>query len=167
MAILKELIQKVKGSPLGFNMDEAMIGEHQFAFGEGPEGRYPFRFDITWGPEDLTEWLNPNSGGFLSHPFSGTVTAGALCDHAPCEGRMELRYFKDYTIRYDFRFRAHDKTYRFLGEKVNIKPWNLPFSHTTCFGTVVEEETGKLVSRSITHFKVSMSFSFLSSLRLT
>ena len=51
-------------------------------------------------------------------------------------------------------------------QKRNIKPWNLPVSHTTCYGELTEAKSGKLVSRSVTYFRLKTLPSFLWSFRL-
>ena len=76
------------------------------------------------------------------------------------------QYFKDHIIRYSFDFTVNYINYGFVGEKVNILPWNILTSHTTCFGRLVEKDTGKLISTSVTFFKLSKMLSFLSSIRL-
>jgi hypothetical protein len=52
-----------------------------------------------------------------------------------------------------------------VGEKVNIKLWNLPVSHTTCVGRVTELESGKLISTSVTIFRMRTLPAFLGSFR--
>ncbi|HSA58907.1 MAG TPA: hypothetical protein VLJ37_04410 [bacterium] len=150
---------------LGFRIVETMTGSHEFEEGRGPKGSHPFSFEGRWGTSDLSEWLKPSSGKFLVADLEGTVTAGGLCRNAPIKGRVELRYFKDRKIRYVFEFRVNGKAYRFVGEKVNIRPWNLPVSHTTCYGVLTEKTTGRLVSRSVTHFRLRTIPAFLGSLR--
>ncbi|MBI4704910.1 MAG: hypothetical protein HY744_27715 [Deltaproteobacteria bacterium] len=151
---------------LGFLIDEQMIGTHEFEPGCGPRGRFPFEFRVSWGPKHLLAWANPLGPGFLEQPLRGTVTAGELCERAPCEGTFALRYFTTRSIRYAFRFAVAETQYEYVGEKVNILPWNLPVSHTTCFGTLKETQTGKLVSRSVTFFKLRTMPAFLASSRL-
>jgi len=102
----------------------------------------------------------------MTQPLSGIMTMGGLCDSTPCEGELKLRYFTKRTIRYSFDFRADGRDYAYVGEKVNILPWNLPTSHTTCFGTVKEIDSGRLVSRSVTHFRISTVMQFMASFRL-
>jgi hypothetical protein len=89
---------------------------------------------------------------------------GGLCDWAPCKGTLSLEYGKQ-RIRYRFDFEAGGKLYRFSGDKVNIRPWNLGTSHTTCFGTLVELDSGRLVSTSVTEFRLRDLPGFLTSLR--
>ncbi|NMC71683.1 MAG: hypothetical protein GYA57_16670 [Myxococcales bacterium] len=164
-----KLVQRIRGwlgpRPFGFRMDEVMSGEHTFEPGCGPAGRHPFEFRVTWGPDDLWTWIDPDDPHFLTQSLEGTVTAGGLCENAPCRGRLELRYFDEHALRYTFEFEAAGKRYRYVGEKVNIQPWNLPVSHTTCYGVLTEADTGRLVSRSVTHFRLRTIPAFLRSLR--
>ncbi len=150
---------------LGFVMDEVMSGHHAYEKGQGPAGSLPFVFKATWGPRDLIKWLNPLGGEFMKQPMKGWVTAGGLCEKAPMTGTLELNYFTEGRIRYTFDFTVKGVAYRYVGEKVNIKPWNLPVSHTTCFGTLVEKDSGRLVSRSVTFFRFSTTPAFMASLR--
>lgn len=161
-----KILQKISEGGLGFEMKEVMSGTHRFEKGCGPEGEFPFEFNVVWGTDNLIEWINPKSDRFLINNLKGFVTIGGLCEMAEVRGRLELRYFTEYKIRYIFEFSANGKTYVFTGEKVNIKPWNLPVSHTTCFGTVVEKDTNKLISRSVVFFKYSTIPAFLLSFRL-
>ncbi len=160
---LKSMIEEKR---LGFKMTETMTGEHEFVGDAGMEGRHFFEFNVDWGPRELGKWINPFNEEFLVQPLEGTVTVGGLCTDAPCSGTLELRYFKDAKIRYSFEFEAQGTRYRYLGEKVNIKPWNLPVSHTTCFGTLVEADSGKLISRSVTHFRLRTAPAFVASIHL-
>jgi hypothetical protein len=122
-------------------------------------------FKVTWGARNLVEWLNPKGEKFMIVDLAGTVTVGGLCEAAPCEGTLELKYFDQRKIRYAFTFTIDRVEYRYVGEKVNIRPWNLPVSHTTCFGTLTEAATGKLVSKSVTHFRMRTMPEFAASLR--
>jgi hypothetical protein len=102
----------------------------------------------------------------MTAELEGTVSVEFLCQDAPCSGSFEMRYLSEHRIRYSFEFEAQGKPYRYVGEKVNIWPWNLATSHTTCFGTLVEADTGKLVSRSVTYFRMHTLPGFVASLRL-
>ncbi len=166
MGRINDFINMLQEGRLGFQMEEVMVGEHEFEAGMGPPGKHPMEFKVTWGPENITSWINPGSPDFLTQPLQGVVTVGGLCYDAPCRGTLKLAYFTERKIRYDFAFKVRGKDYRFIGEKVNILPWNLPVSHTTCFGILKEKETGKLVSRSVTYFKLKHAPSFLTSFRL-
>jgi hypothetical protein len=162
--MLHEIREKWREGRLGFKMDEVMTGAHWFEPGCGPEGSHPFEFRVTWGTANVAAWMDPASRGFHNE-LKGTVTAAGLCDAAPCQGTLDLRYFDEHKIRYAFRFEAGGKRYDFVGEKMNIRPWNLPYSHTTCFGTIKEADTGKLVSRTLAHFKILDAPAFVRSLR--
>ncbi len=162
---MKNLSDCLEGVKKGFSIDEVMSGDHEFVAGAGPEGRLPFEFQVRWGPPNVFKWANPWGAGFLRQPLGGTVTVGGLCEAAECAGTLELRYFKDRRIRYTFEFEVDGVGYHYVGEKVNIRLWNLPTSHTTCFGVLTEKESGKLVSRSLTHFRLATVPAFVGSLQ--
>jgi len=152
---------------VGFRIDETMAGEHEFEPRFGEPGRRPFSFSVTWGPEDLKSFLVPGGDGFLASDLQGTIDVDGLCRGAPCSGTLQLRYFKDHTIRYTIEFEVDGVPYHFVGEKMHIYPWNLPWSHTTCFGRLTRADSGELVSTSLTHFRMRDAPSFLGSLRLS
>ncbi len=166
MEALDHLKRIAKDRMVGFRIDEIMSGTHEFEPGMGPPGTHVFRFDVCWGPDDMRAWIHPGSPDFMVQPMSGTVIAGGLCDEAPIEGTLALEYFDSGKIRYTFNFEANGKLYDFVGEKVNIKPWNLPVSHTTCFGVLTEAESGRLVSRPLTFFQMRTLPNFIKSFRL-
>jgi hypothetical protein len=149
---------------VGFLIREEMSGTHTFQDERASRGPLPFVFQVRWGPRSLVEWLNPLGPRFLWQEVKGRVRAEGLCDWVPCHGTLELNYGQA-RIRYAFDFDVEGQAYRFQGEKVNIRPWNLAVSHTTCYGTVVELESGKLISTSVTTFKLRHSLQFLASLR--
>ncbi len=151
---------------IGFRIDELMSGEHEFTPGHGPAGKRPFEFNVTWGTDNLIEWVNPSSENFMANTLEGTVTVDGLCRNAPCKGRLELRYLQDQKIRYVFDFTVDGKQYHFIGEKRQIFPWNLPWSHTTCFGELREAGKDEVISKSITHFHWDTLPDFLKSLRV-
>ncbi len=167
MGRLGESLQRLREGGVGFQMDERMAGEHEFAFGQGPAGKHKLEFQVTWGPKNVARWLTPGSQEFLTQPLSGTITVEGLCAAAPCTGTLELRYFGDHLIRYTFDFEAGGRKLRYVGEKRDIRPWNLHVTHTTCYGRITEVETGALVSTSVTRFRLSALPRFLLSLRLT
>lgn len=163
--MIKKLLSKI--GEVGFRMDEVMSGLHSFepVYGD-PRERRPIEFRATWGPDNIGEWINPFSNGFLRQDLVGTITVDGLCKDAKCVGTLELNYFDGQFLRYDFNFSADGKLYRYVGEKVNIKPWNLPVSHTTCYGVITEEYNGTLVSKSTTHFRAKTIPAFLKSFRV-
>lgn len=137
---------------MGFHARELMRGYHEFVDGNGPAGRHPFAFRARWGPESLREWLDPRKPTFLWQELAGEVSAGGLCDWTPMQGTLHLQYLPERRIRYDFDFAVDGRTYRFLGDKVNLRWYNLATSHTTCFGVLTERKTGQLVSTGTTLF---------------
>ncbi len=159
------LVEKTSGG-LGFSMDELMIGEHEFNEGEGPKGKLPFQFKVNWGVDSLAKWSNPFDDSFLINNLEGTISIGGLGEEIPCKGKLELKYFDEQKIRYTFDFSVDDKDYEYIGEKSQIYPWNLPYSHTTCFGVVKEKTTGNPISKSITHFQLEDLPEFISSFKL-
>ena len=152
--------------PMGFRIQEVMTGQHEFEPSFGEPGRRFMEFRVFWGPGSLMEWANPFGERFMTNQMEGTVTIEGLCDAAPCSGTLELRYFRDASIRYTFEFEHEGVPYRYVGEKMYIRPWNLAWSHTTCYGRLTRRETGELVSVSLTHFRLRTALSFLTSFRL-
>jgi hypothetical protein len=152
---------------LGFLMDELMQGTHHFVNGFGPEGEHEMFFEVTWGTRHLANYLNPFGANFMSNFLEGTITVGGLVERAACRGTLDLKYFSEAKIRYKFTFKD-DKgvPYRYVGEKVNIRPWNLHRTHTTCYGTITNLETGKDISKSILYFKLDTVPAFIKSVRL-
>jgi hypothetical protein len=115
----------------------------------------------------MASYLNPLNPGFMSSWLEGTVNVGGLVTDAPCHGTLDLAYFTEAKIRYTFDFKDEKATpYRYVGEKVNLRPWNLHKTHTTCHGTIVNLKTGKEVSKSILYFKFETLPEFLASFRL-
>lgn len=163
---LTQMAKNIKQDHLGFKIDEVMTGTHRFVGGTGPEGEFPMEFKVAWGPTNVRKWANPNDDDFMTQPMKGTVTVGGLCTDTPCEGTLFLRYFSDHRIRYEFDFAVKDVEYHYAGEKVNIWPWNLPVSHTTCFGVITEAATNRLISRSVTFFRLRTLLGFIGSFRL-
>lgn len=150
----------------GFKIDESMSGTHKFEEGYGPKGDHQMSFSATCGPNKIADFINPSSDKFMSLELEGNVTVGGLCEKAPCVGTLDLKYFDENKIRYNFTFEVNNKKYNYTGEKINIKPWNLPVSHTTCYGVLTDVETGQLISKSVVYFKLTDSIQFISTLRL-
>ncbi len=143
-----------------------MTGTHEFEPGFGDPGQKFMEFRGVWGPKHLTEFVNPVSGRFCYNDMTGTVTIEGLCENAPFVGSLELLYFSEAKIRYTFTFEANGTEYLYVGEKINLRPWNLHRTHTTCFGTLSERDTGRLVSKSVTYFKFRTAPASLASARL-
>lgn len=148
---------------MGFRIRELMMGYHEYH--EGPPGRQPFGFRLTWGPDRLRDWLNPFGERFMWQEAHGEVLIGGLTDWTPCSGTLELQYVSHRRIRYCFDAVVDGVIYRYVGEKLNINPINLPVSHTTCYGTLTELESGRLVSTSLVFFKLRHLPRFAGSLR--
>ncbi len=160
---LKKMLRERR---IGFAMDEVMSGTHRFVEGAGPAGERPMSFRVTWGTRRLWPYLNPRDANFMSNFLEGTVTVDGLVEDAPCRGRLDLLYFSDAKIRYTFDFKdAAGRPYRYIGEKVNIRPWNLHRTHATCYGTITDLESGKDISKSVLYFRWNTLPSFLASLR--
>ena len=151
---------------VGFRFDEEMSGEHVFEPGMGPPGHHPMKFNVRWGAKRLSRFANPFDDEYGSAYLEGTVTVGGLCEKSACTGTFLVDYVHEHRIRYTFDFLVEGKSYHYVGEKVNIQPWNLPVSHTTCYGTLTESESGRLVSRSVTFFRMLTAPSMLASFRL-
>lgn len=149
---------------MGFRIRETMSGTHQFQDGAGPDGEFPFVFRLRWGPDCLGDWLNPLGERFLWQEVEGTVLVGGLCDWTPCRGTLSLEYGKA-RVRYCFDFEVNGRLHRFDGEKKNIRPWNLAWTHTTCYGRLADVESDREVSSSVTRFRLRDLPSFLGSLR--
>ncbi len=153
------------GSLGGFRIEEWMRGTHEFAPGFGPPGKRPMRFHAEWGPEELRRWFDPRSPEFLVNTCSGRIWVDGLCEGAPFEGRFELRYHIDRSVRYELRFEVGGERYLYVGEKSGFGPLNLATTHTTAFGTIVRARDGALVSRSVLRFRLPELPSMLGSLR--
>ncbi|MBI5545889.1 MAG: hypothetical protein HY901_18525 [Deltaproteobacteria bacterium] len=166
MSRLGDSLQRLREG-VGFQMDEMMSGEHELEPGFGEAGPRRLELRLTWGTRNVVRWLTPGGEEFLRGPLVGALTADGLCQDAPCQGTLELRYFDEHKIRYSFEFEAQGRRHRFVGEKVNIRPWNLPFSHATCFGRITEVDSGRLVSTSVTRFRLTTLPRFLLSFRVT
>ena len=151
---------------LGFQMDEVMSGTHTMVEQDGTiRAGLPFRFEITWGPNDIREWMNPFGKSFLSQPLYGRITVGGLCENVYCMGNLYLEYWKG-RIRYEIFFRHDGHNYKYEGHKTDIRPWNLHRTHTTCHGLLINLTTSHTISKSIVYFRLSTMPKFLMSFRL-
>ena len=170
MGRLKDLVGMLAERRLGFRADESMRGTHTF-IRDFPDGdvtagtTLPFRFRVTWGNPHLERFLNPLSGDFLFTLLEGKVTAGGLTGEAPVKGTLELRYFSNASIRYTFEFEAQGRFFRYVGQKTEIRPWNLHRTHTTCRGTLTDMSTDEVISESVVTFKLGHLPRFLASFR--
>jgi len=165
MSKKEELMAMLNEKRFGFKVDEIMTGTHHFVGGSGPAGELPMEFRVTWGNKHFTKFINPSGNEFMVSDLEGVVDIGGLCENAPVKGKLELRYFQEGKIRYTFDFEVGGKKYNYVGEKRDIRPWNLHRTHTTCYGTLTEADTGKVVSESITYFKLNTAIPFVLSMR--
>jgi hypothetical protein len=155
---------------LGFRMSETMKGTHTFcrdwsAGGVQAGATLPLEFTVTWGADHLEQFLNPLHEQFMQTALQGAVHAGGLGDGMALEGTLWLGYLERAAIRYEFQFTAHGRTWRYVGEKREIRPWNLHRTHTTCYGTVTEVESNLRLSDSIVYFDLKTLPAFLASWR--
>jgi hypothetical protein len=152
---------------VGFKMDELMVGTHTFSNGSFDGRELPLNFSLTWGNGNLLKFLNPGSDEFLKSEAKGFITVGGLVNKADCKGSLKLMYFSERKIRYELNFKGDDgRAYRYVGEKVNIWPWNLHKTHVTCYGTITDATTEKIISSSVVYFPLREMLDFLMSTRL-
>lgn len=165
--MLEQTLDMLRDRPLGFKFDELMVGTHRFVDGREPSGELPMEFSVTWGTENLAQYLDwRDRGRFFTNDLHGTVRIEGLVERAECRGTLELRYLSEAKIRYTFEFDdATGLRYRYVGEKVGIRPWNLHRTHTTCFGVLTQLATGKRISESILYFRMRSLPRFLLSFR--
>jgi hypothetical protein len=151
---------------LGFKMNEIMTGTHHFVGNAGPGGEHPLHYNLTWGSKSLFNFLNPFSPEYSLSEARGFVTAGGLADKADCIGTLQLLYFTERKIRYEFTFQGEQgKSYQYLGEKRNLWPWNLYKTHVTCYGTITELDSNTVISESVVYFPYREMLPFLFSFR--
>ncbi|MBN1635675.1 MAG: hypothetical protein JW920_04145 [Deltaproteobacteria bacterium] len=151
---------------LGFKVDEFMVGTHTFAEEAGPSGEHPLHFSLTWSTRNLLNFFNPISAEFMENEARGIITVGGLVNKADCIGTLSLLYFTERKIRYELFFQDDEGvSYRYLGEKVNIWPWNLHKTHVTCYGTITKLSTDKVISSSVVYFPYREMISFVLSFR--
>ena len=99
-------------------------------------------------------------------PLEGWARVGGVVGEVPIKGAMELRYFKDATIRYAFEFSTGGRRYRFTGKKQNIRPWNLHRTHTVCRGELTDVTDDQQLSEVTVRFGLRTMPQFLASFRL-
>lgn len=151
----------------GFYIDEKMEGVYTLPYSVA--GWEPMEFNATWGAKDILDSLHELvMYRKATFDLGGTVNIPGICGEVRMEGHLTLGYFNDNTITYDFTFPYRGEIYKFVGRKVNIKPWNILTSHTTCFGVISKLDRGgeKFIGYSITYFKLKTIWRFLKSFRL-
>ena len=145
-------------------MSETLTGTHKFL---GNKEEKFIEFNITWGPDNIWEWLNPFSENFMTQKLEGTIFAEGIGGPVNCEGILSLKYHKGY-IEYEIYFEHNCRKYIYKGRKKNLRPWNLHITHTTCYGEIWRVFGGEwkdLLSQSIMHFKLEAISSFVRSFR--
>jgi len=166
--ILDKLKELTNLKSVGFTMDEVMDGEHHFINGAGPQGEFPFSFQLNWGTENVEEFFDfSDKDSFMVANCTGTINVGGLEENVPCQGTLALKYISDQKLIYTLFFRtSNGKEYKYVGEKINLRPWNLHKTHTTCYGTIWEKDSNKEISKSTVHFRMNTIVDFVSSFRL-
>ena len=137
-----------------FKIDESMVG-----WAKGYRDRFPFTFHITWGGELKNPFVGPASFVAEGHvDWDGDIFY--------CYGNIVIDYLAG-NIRYELQWKDDDenKYYYYKGEKTNIRPWNLLWTHTTCFGVIHDSYLDEFWT-SVTYFELSSIPKFLGSLRL-
>jgi len=165
MGRLGDLVSMLTERRVGFQMDEVMTGTHRFEPEFGPSDEKFMEFRAAWGPKHASEFFNPLGGKFMYNDLNGYVDIEGLCQNTPMNGSLELNYFTEAKIRYTFEFEVDGKEYLYVGEKRDIRPWNLHRTHTTCYGVLSEKLSGRVVSRSITYFRFKTAPKFMLSFR--
>lgn len=151
---------------LGFKIDESMRGSHHFVAADGEHHDRPLCFSLTWGNRNIFRWLNPFSGQFLFNEARGMITVDGLARKADCTGSLHLLYFTQRKIRYVLNFKGDDgRSYRYVGEKINLWPWNLHKTHVTCYGTITDQEADRKISESVVYFPYRQIIPFMLSFR--
>jgi len=144
---------------VGFKFDEVMSGTHKF---ESQNEEFEMEFRVRWGPTDIIKWAENK----FTCPLEGVITIGKMCKNVPCKGTISLHYWKGI-LKYDMWFTHCDVIYHYVGEKRNIRPWNLHKTHTTCYGVLTRAWNREVISKSVTHFRLKTLPAFLASFRIT
>ncbi len=149
----------------GFRMTEVMVSKRDTVPANLKDKERFMKFVVNWGTKNLLSWLNPLSPGFMNNYLTGFVTLEGVCEAAYCQGSLKLCYQEGY-IRYTFCFTVAGIDYEYVGEKRNIRPWNLHRTHTTCYGKVTRLDTNEVVATTTTYFLLSNALQFALSFRL-
>jgi hypothetical protein len=154
---------------LAFRMTETMSGLHCFvdpALGAPDERRWSFR--VRWGSALGTAAWRGLRGKPIENAFTGDVTIDGLTHgEVPCEGTLTLDYragLLTYTLSFDVDGRRHT----LVAEKREVdltKPFELSKTHTTAYG-VLRDDTGRVLSRGVLHFRPETLGAFLRSFRV-
>jgi len=154
---------------IGCTTHEYGTGTHELIGAATGTGPLPIRFDLELRIGSLADFLNPRSEDDVRGMIQcqGTFSAEGLVHDVPCRGTLDLRLATENRLRYDLRFTGPDgQDLLFVGEKVNVRLWNLYRTLFTCYGTIYDQSTGEAISRSTVYFYRS-SPGFVTNLRLT
>lgn len=150
----------------GFEFTEIMEGYHYMP--AISDKRMPMRFHVKWGTENLKEVLDPSSKAYLMFQLAGVLEIDGIVEKTRTYGYIHLNY-PDNRIQYALHFKSAEKPpendYILMGEKMNIQWWNLPYSHTTCYTTVMNG-ADQIISRGVVFFKLKNAWPFLKSFKL-
>ena len=150
----------------GFEFIEIMEGYHYMP--AVMDKKQHMKFHVKWGTENIKEVLNPKSKSYLMFQMAGVMEIEGIVDKTRTFGYLHLNY-PDNRIQYMLQFKSAEappvNDYILTGEKMNIQWWNLPFSHTTCYTTVING-ADQLISRGVVFFKLKNAIPFLKSFKL-
>ena len=151
----------------GFSINETMSGKHKFYKPSSNiiDVEQDIKFNIFWGNDSIKNFFDSKHPKYMEARLTGTIDVKGLCENSPCKGKLILDYFNRHTIRYDFDFYNNNLNYKFIGEKINIRPWNILTSHTTCFGVIIDSN-GSLISVCKMFFDLKTIPEFIYSFRL-
>lgn len=149
----------------GFTIRETLVGTCQVQ-GVSAGREIPLTLELEWGPRDIWKWLSPVSNVRGLSACSGRAVIEGVAGPVPVEGTLDLRYLKDRTIVYDMKMDVGGKNYKFMGKKSNIWPWNLPWSHTTCYVSMTDQVTEEPYATGTVRFRLQELPAFLRSVRL-
>ncbi len=153
---------------LGWKTHEFGCGTHRFLGDGGPPGALPIRLELDLRIGSLRDFVNPLALPAVSGVMAceGTVSAEGLAQDAPCSGTLEMRLLTERVLRYALSFQGDDgETYRFFGEKPDLRLRNLYRTLFTLHGAIHDAE-GKEISRS-TLFFYRGTPAFMANQRLT
>ena len=150
----------------GFEFVEVMEGYHYMP--AVTQKKMSLRFKVKWGTEKLKEVLDPKSPSYLMFQLAGVLEAEGIADKTRTFGYLHLKY-PEHKIQYALQFKSAEpppvNDYLLTGEKMNIQWWNLPFSHTTCYTTIINGGD-QLISRGVVFFKLKNAVSFIKSFKI-
>ena len=127
------------------------VGKHRILTEDKAMNEKPIRFDLDLIVDSFSDFCNsaPGNETYGVIDCQGFFHADGLVRRSKCYGKLELRVFSEKKLRYTLFFDGENgRHYKYVGEKVNISPWNLMISFFTCYGTIYDSETLAHVSES-------------------